>query len=101
MEDIYLGIIENRYFRFNNTTKRVVRMIYTSRKSTLNNEVKEICEKILNGDTKDFFLGISNNKLNLCTISQLYEMDCDCVVINMPKMVTHQIAAILEILEYK
>lgn len=101
MEDTYLGIIENRYFRFNNTTKRVVNMVYTSRKSTLNDEVKEICEKILNGDTKDLFLGVSDNKLNLCTISQLYEMDCNCVVVDMPRTVANQIAAILEILEYK
>ena len=59
-----------------------------------------VSEEILNKDTKDLYIGISNNEVSLCTITQLYEMDCDCTVRNMPKIVPHQIAIMLEILKY-
>lgn len=100
MEDTYRGIAENCYLRLNDYSKRVVNMLYNGYKDTLNNKVSIICEEILNKDTKDLYIGISNNEVSLCTITQLYEMDYDCTVRTMPKTVPHQIAIMLEILKY-
>ena len=100
MEDTYTGITENCYLRLNCYSKRVATMLYDGYKDTLNNKVSIICEEILNKDTKDLYIGISNNEVNLCTITQLYEMNCDCTVHNMPEIVSHQIGIMLEILKY-
>ena len=100
MEDTYTGITENCYLRLNCYSKRVATMLYDGYKDTLNNKVSIICEEILNKDTKDLYIGISNNEVNLCTITQLYEMNCDCTVRNMPEIVSHQIGIMLEILKY-
>ena len=101
MEDTYRGIAENCYLRLNDYSKRVVNMLYNGYKDTLNNKVSIICEEILNKDTKDLYIGISNNEVSLCTITQLYEMDYDCTVRSMPEIVSHQIGIMLEILKYK
>ena len=101
MEDTYRRITENCYLRLNSYSKRVVNMLYNGYKDTLNNKVSIICEEILNKDTKDLYIGISNNEVNLCTITQLYEMDCDCTIRSMPEIVSHQIGIMLEILKYK
>ena len=101
MEDTYRRITENCYLRLNSYSKRVVNMLYNGYKDTLNNKVSIICEEILNKDTKDLYIGISNNEVNLCTITQLYEMDYDCTVRSMPEIVSHQIGIMLEILKYK
>ena len=100
MENTYTGITENCYLRLNCYSKRVATMLYDGYKDTLNNKVSIICEEILNKDTKDLYIGISNNEVNLCTITQLYEMNCDCTVRNMPEIVSHQIGIMLEILKY-
>ena len=100
MEDTYTGITENCYLRLNCYSKRVATMLYDGYKDTLNNKVSIICEEILNKDTKDLYIGISNNEVSLCTITQLYEMDYDCTVRNMPEIVSHQIGIMLEILKY-
>lgn len=100
MEDTYTGITENCYLRLNCYSKRVATMLYDGYKDTLNNKVSIICEEILNKDTKDLYIGISNNEVNLCTITQLYEMNCDCTVRTMPEIVSHQIALMLKILKY-
>ena len=100
MEYTYLGITENCYLRLNDYSKRIINMLYDWYKDTLDNKVSIICEEILNKDTKDLYIGISNNKVSLCTITQLYEMNCDCTVRTMPKIVSHQIAIMLEILKY-
>ena len=100
MEYTYLGITENCYLRLNDCSKRIINMLYDWYKDTLDNKVSIICEEILNKDTKDLYIGISNNEVSLCTITQLYEMDCDCTVRTMPKTVPHQIAIMLEILKY-
>lgn len=100
MEDTYTGITENCYLRLNCYSKRVATMLYDGYKDTLNNKVSIICEEILNKDTKDLYIGISNNEVSLCTITQLYEMNCDCTVRTMPEIVSHQIALMLKILKY-
>ena len=100
MEYTYLGITENCYLRLNDCSKRIINMLYDWYKDTLDNKVSIICEEILNKDTKDLYIGISNNEVSLCTITQLYEMNCDCTVRTMPKIVSHQIAIMLEILKY-
>ena len=101
MEDTYRRITENCYLRLNGYSKRVINMLYDGYKDTLNNKVSIICEEILNKDTKDLYIGISNNEVSLCTITQLYEMDYDCTIRNMPEIVSHQIGIMLEILKYK
>ena len=101
MEDTHTRIAENCYLRLNSYSKRVVSMLYDGYKDTLNNKVNIICEEILSKDTKDLYIGISNNEVSLCTITQLYEMDYDCTVRNMPEIVSHQIGIMLEILKYK
>ena len=100
MENTYTGITENCYLRLNEYSKRVINMLYVGYKDTLNSRVSIICEEILNKDTKDLYIGISNNEVNLCTITQLYEMNCDCTVRTMPEIVSHQIALMLKILKY-
>lgn len=100
MEYTYLGITENCYLRLNDCSKRIINMLYNGYKDTLNSRVSIICEEILNKDTKDLYIGIFNNEVSLCTITQLYEMDYDCTVRTMPKKVPHQIAIMLEILKY-
>lgn len=100
MEYTYLGITENCYLRLNDCSKRIINMLYSGYKDTLNSRVSIICEEILSKDTKDLYIGIFNNEVNLCTITQLYEMDYDCTVRTMPKLVPHQIAIMLEILKY-
>ena len=100
MEYTYLGITENCYLRLNDYSKGIISMLYNGYKDTLNSRVNVICEEILNKDTKDLYIGISNNEVSLCTITQLYEMDYDCTVRTMPKIVSHQIAIMLEILKY-
>ena len=101
MEDTYTRIAENCYLRLNGYSKRIVNMLYDGYKDTLDNKVSIICEEILNKDTKDLYIGISNNEVSLCTITQLYEMDYDCTIRNMPEIVSHQIGIMLEILKYK
>ena len=100
MEYTYIGITENCYLRLNDCSKGIISMLYNGYKYPLNNRVSIICEEILNKDTKDLYIGISNNEVSLCTITQLYEMNCDCTVRTMPKIVSHQIAIMLEILKY-
>ena len=100
MEDTYTGITENCYLRLNDYSKGIISMLYNGYKDILNSRVNVICEEILNKDTKDLYIGISNNEVILCTITQLYEMNCDCTVRTMPKIVSHQIAIMLEILKY-
>ncbi len=100
MEDTYTGITENCYLRLNEYSKRVINMLYDGYKDTLNSRVSVICEEILNKDTKDLYIGISNNEVSLCTITQLYEMDYDCTVRTMPEIVSHQIAIMLKFLKY-
>lgn len=100
MEDTYTRITENCYLRLNDYSKGIINMLYNGYKDTLNSRVSVICEEILNKDTKDLYIGISNNEVSLCTITQLYEMNCDCIVCTMPKIVPHQIAIMLEILKY-
>ena len=100
MEDTYTGITENCYLRLNDYSKGIISMLYNVDKDALNSRISIICEEILNKDTKDLYIGISNNEVNLCTITQLYEMNCDCTVRTMPKIVSHQIAIMLEILKY-
>ena len=101
MEYTYLRITENCYLRLNDYSKRVINMLYNGYKDTLNSRTSVICEEILNKDTKDLYIGISNNEVSLCTITQLYEMDYDCTVRSMPEIVSHQIGIMLEILKYK
>ena len=100
MEYTYLRITENCYLRLNDYSKRVINMLYNGYKDTLNSRTSVICEEILNKDTKDLYIGISNNEVSLCTITQLYEMDYDCTVRSMPEIVSHQIGIMLEILKY-
>ena len=100
MEDTYTRITENCYLRLNDCSKGIIDMLYNGDKDTLNSKVNVVCEEILNKDIKDLYIGISNNEVNLCTITQLYEMDYDCTVRNMPKIVSHQIGIMLEILKY-
>ena len=100
MEDTHTRIAENCYLRLNSYSKRVINMLYDGYKDTLNSRVSVICEEILNKDTKDLYIGISNNEVSLCTITQLYEMDYDCTVRTMPEIVSHQIAIMLKFLKY-
>ena len=100
MEDTYTRIAENCYLRLNDYSKGIISMLYNGYKDTLNSRANVICEEILNKDTKDLYIGISNNEVILCTITQLYEMNCDCTVRNMPEIVSHQIGIMLEILKY-
>ena len=100
MEDTHTRITENCYLRLNEYSKRVINMLYDGYKDTLNSRVSVICEEILNKDTKDLYIGISNNEVSLCTITQLYEMDYDCTVRTMPEIVSHQIAIMLKFLKY-
>ena len=94
--------MENVYFKLTkDTVNTIINIVYFPFKEQLSTNTKKIIEEVLIPNRYDnLFCGLSNRKLNICTLSDIYEMDCDCRIINLPTEITKYIAEILKFLTY-